>query len=233
VTITATLPGIQVDWTQWSQSGWTFVQYNVYRRRSTYNDPWGVAVAAGDWTRIAVITDVATIQYTDPHLVSARNYNYTVTVTANNGVDNIESAKQGAPPTDSVTYQDAFLHNTSDFDEYTPIEGQPPARFAPRQLVELRRARGRLTPTAFISELEATEVDWNIKPHLHTAKDTWNALKLLQTTQRETAAVLCMRSGTQEDLHFVQISDLSRSDDIGTYTIRLSLQEVFFDEAVS
>lgn len=230
--ITAVLPAIQLDWTQWSQSGWTFIQYNVYRRRSTYNDPWGDAVAAGSWTRIAVITNVATIQYTDPHVVSARNYDYAVTVTANNGAANLESAKQTTPPTDSVTYGDAFLHNTANFDEYTPIEGQPPATFTPRQLVNVRRARGRLTPTAFISEFEASQIEWNIKPYLHTARDTWNALKLLQQHQREEAVVLCMRSSAQQDLHFVQITDMSRDDDRGVYTIRLSMQEVFYDEAV-
>jgi hypothetical protein len=230
--ITALLPAIQIDWTEWSQIGWTFIQYNVYRRRSTYNDPWGVAVAAGDWTRIAVFTDVTTVQYTDPHLVSARNYDYAVTVTANNGSDTIESAKQTGA-TESVTYSDAFLHNTADFAVYTPIEGQPPANFTPRQAIQMRRARGRVTPTAFISEFEATQIDWNIKPHLHTSKDVWDALRLLQTAQRETAAVLCMRSGTQEDLHFVQITDLQRDDDRGTYTIRLSMEEVFYDEAAS
>ena len=230
--ITAVLPAIVVDWTQWSQSGWTFVQYNVYRRRSTHNDPWGVSVSAGTWTRIAVIDDVATTSYTDPHLVSARNYDYAVTVRANNGTAVIESVRQTFPPTDSVTYRDAFLHNTNDFDKYTSIEGQPPASVVPSQAIQMRRVRGRQTPTAFIGEFEVSRIDWNVTPRLHTSRDVWNALRLLQTAQREGAAILCMRSGTQQDLHFVQITDMGRNDNQGTYNIRLNMQEVFYEEAV-
>lgn len=217
-----TPPHNQIDWTQVTPgAGETFIRYNVYYKKT----------GTSTWTRVKTIDAIGTIQYLHYEVPSLNSYDYAVTWTATDGAGNtLESIKNAVA--DSLEFNDGWLQNTDDVTEYVQMPGRAPATFTPRQLVEMRRARGRLTPTAFISEYEATEISWTIKPQLHSSRDLWDDLKTLFTAQREEAAVLCFRAGHSGDRFFAQITQLSRSDDSGTYSVSISLQQVFFDEAV-
>ena len=211
----ATLAGIVLTWTQIVPGGGqTFVQYNVYR----------------DGVRIAVITAIATVTFTDYNTGSGTSHTYAVTWTANVSGSLLESAQ--ATVAGSVTFTGTFLHAVDLPSAYAEIPCTN-VQLSRAQDIAYQRARGRSVPTAFINQLEAHVITMTLDHFALRDRTYWNELLVLQTRQRVNGSTLCLRWGYGSgEVYFVGLDGIARVDDPQWYTPTLPFHEVFYSEVV-
>lgn len=226
------LPGLHLEWEDVTvPPGSAFAQWNVYRRPAATTDAFGDSVAAGSWTRIAVIESQATLEYDDFNTEDEIEYEYAVTWIANTAGTLLESDKQADPPGDAADYPYAWLHRLDDPAKYCLVRPKPSASYKPQQGIEFADVRGRETPTAFIDENEATRIGWPLRIEDYDG-DVWPRLRAMLAMQKDEGAIFCFRPAYARERYFVNIADLTRDDDPTFRSSVLTLQETFYEESV-
>lgn len=223
---TTILPHLLVEWDPYAEAD-VFVQYNIYRRE------------AGEttYTRIATETTEATTTYRDYKVASRTVYEYAVTVSATIGADTLESDKQDPPVNGGpFCFEFIFLHDVpvpaTNFAQVFSLDSSQRRQ----QDLNVRPVWGRQQPTAFVGEAEFAEFTINGLPQQHTGIQpgdiVWDDLIALQTLQRTTGSVLCLRLGFSGELFFGTLVRVSRRNAQQTNVPAFEFVETFFDEAV-
>jgi hypothetical protein len=135
----AALPGAYLNWSESSESLAQFLRYSVYRR---------LAGDTGDGTRIATITDRGLTTYTDYTIGSAVGYEYSVTQTIDNGVDEIEGEFVDWASV-TIEVHSVFIHSHQHPEIYGEfeVEGYSDSR---EQDISENQVFRRTAPTSFI-----------------------------------------------------------------------------------
>lgn len=215
------LPHIDVRWTA-SETGDTFSQYNVYRRRAGQGD--------ADWLRIATVPYIASSVYRDYAVASRQVYEYTVTALINVSGDLLESEKPD-PVAQSVLFDWTYIHDVRDPGGNYALFFSLDGRTAVQQDVQLHKAWGRAADTAFVGELDAHRLSLTGLPDVYRGF-TWEALRSLASRQVTDAGIFCVRPGVSGDRYFANITSLERRNGVRGYEPALEFSETHFDESV-
>lgn len=220
----ADTPHFRLRWTQVTPGGGeTFVSYDVLRR------------VFGDtaWTRIAVIEDVATVHYEDFCVVSETQYEWAVIWEADTAGGTLSSDIQPSPPSSSVTYSYAYLHEKDNPETYgVPLESFE-LTVTPQQEIVFNRAWGRAARTAFIGEGYDHVIQLTTLPQMRReATDRLARLRAIIQRQATAGTVLCLRIGIDKALYWVQVPAAPTQLSQLQWSAQITLQETHFEEAV-
>jgi len=218
------LPGIKVSWAEVVPgAGETFVRYSVWRRDAGQSDT--------DYVRIASITAVATVTFTDRCVTPYTTHEYAVTWTALDGADTLVSIKQDPPPFERVENDFVYVHPEDDPATFFTFFSLRSSQEVEQQHREVP-LWGRQQPTEFVGEQEFSRLRLEGLPDLHRGA-LWDALTAVVALQRTAGSVLCVRVGFAGQRFFMNTTRQSRENAQKTYEPRLDLVEVFFDESVA
>lgn len=219
------LPGVRIRWNQVVPSGTeTFIRYSVWRKLGSE--------AETAWIRIASVTAIGTLFYDDFTLHAREVYVYAVTWTAQSTVtaNYLTSARQNPPIKGGVDFDYAFLHDVSSPTHFVMLPSFDIA-ITEHATVEFVRLWGRTQPTAFPGGDQYREASVRGLPATFT-DGLWEAVEALLTRQRESGAVLCLRTGVSKHRLFSNISAASRQDGQKQHAPQVDVVEIAYAEAV-
>lgn len=199
-----------------------FTRYSVYRRIPSVDTTW---------TRIASITDITTTRYYDYTGAAYTTYEYAVTWSGTNGVNEVESVLQSPPPQVTIEFDWTFIHNVDDPTQwvaYYALEMREP-------LVMDRttqRIWGRTLPTMFIGDDQHYEVEITGLPDVHRGQ-VWDDLITLIDSEREDAITLCLRIGVGGTSRFCNVQSANKDDGQAQYVPHVTLVETYYTDAVA
>lgn len=217
-----TLPVHILKWMQVVPgAGETFIEYDVLRR------------VGGDsaWTRLAIITTISIVTYTDYTARSGAVYQYAVVWQAlKAGPVTLISTPQSPLPVGYVLFDYDWLHEVGNEGNQTVFD-QAAATLTVHQDTAMVATWGRQQPIFQVGESFYHEVRL---PGLERPnKDRrWLTLRSMVERQRTAAAVYCLRMGNSRELFFCTITGLSREIAQASYQPTLALIETYHSEAV-
>lgn len=218
-----TLPDVTVSWNAAAAATPpdVFAQYNVYRQIAG-------EVAA---TRIAVITNIATVSFVDQECPSGAVATYSLTQSVWHLGALVESVAATASTT--LGFKNIFLHSVLAPTNYVQMHGRA-VNLDPLGNVVFKPVAGKQAPIAFIGSEQWATFSVSDRPHLWTDMLTWAALTSLLTLQRTLGYLYCLRVGYSGDKIFCTIdgNGVKRVDQPGAYTPSLTVTQVDFSEAV-
>lgn len=218
-----TLPAAHLTWTQVVPGGSeSFVGYDVKRR----------IAGTSAWTRLATISVVSTVTYTDYTIMPGVTYEYAVTWTATSGASTLVSLEQVPSPFAMGLWDHLFIHDVLDptyFVRYDQWEAQEDVQ----QQVEYVLLAGRQAPTAQIGERQSRKfsVPSLTRPFNEPLGQRWVTLEELVTRQRTNGSIFCARFGIAQVGVFCQMA-ISRSYNHMEYEMDLEIVEVAYVETV-
>ena len=219
------LPGLRITWDQVVPAGAeVFVRYSVWRRVAGEADT--------DYVRIASITTISELVYTDYVVTSRVVYEYAVTWTALDGADTLVSLKQDPPPNGHTDFDFIWLHDWN-----TPTSHVQYFSLSSGVTIDQDQDEvniwGRQAPTIFIGEKEFRRISVDGLPALHRG-DLWTDLLALVSAQRTAGTVLVLRIGfSDEPAMFCQAVRTSKGNAEKQFEPSTDLVEVHLEEGVS
>lgn len=193
-------------------------------------DVEGAKVVIDDWLLIAELDEVTRPQYRDYAVASGREYEYASTVTVNAYGELLESEKQDPPLSGSCTFTGIVIQDANDSAQYVRLNHRE-VNVAPALEVEYGQASGRLAPTAFVGELEASRISVVPLPHLLDEHTEWTQLRRLFGRQRSAAITYLIRNGNAPERWYAHLATLSRADAIALGQNTLEFTETHFQES--
>ncbi len=217
------LPGLIVCWSQPSVPvGAAFMRYEIMRR------PVGKTL----YTRIALVTNLATLCYTDHCVTSRQTYEYSIRWRVSAGPAQVVSDDQDPPVLDNVAFDFLFLHLERDSSFFVRLDTY---RADKRRLRDQRQLAvwGRERPTLAIGEQIWHQLRIpGLQQLLSDRVGVWEGLLDLMDQEGLQASVLCVRFGKASERYFCNFLQETQRQAQKSYTPDITLVEVNFDEAV-
>lgn len=222
------LPGVRISWSQASLNiAEQFLRYSVWRRSVTY--------PASAWQRIASVTALTTLSYTDNTTPLFQQVEYDVTFSAHNTTTNNDLTSSRHTVTAAmralIRNDFTYLHDISD----------------PRNFVQYHQFTGDLKPTG---EMQQVQFWGATKPVVYVGNinylrftlpglpderrgDIGPLIEVLRERQRDAGAVVCLRIGQHAVRAFCAITNSHYRLNRGAYEPEIELVEVEHTEAVT
>lgn len=217
------LPGVRVRWTRVTPGGSeTFVEYDVLRR----------IAGEANYTRIGIVSAVATVEFDDYTVMPGTAYQYAVTWTAYSGGSTLVSAPQAVAPAIRPLWDSLFVHDVSNVAYFVRLDTWQVTEVI-GQDVEFMQLAGRQGATAQIGERQGKH--WRIpaqeRPLNERMGSVWEDLVTLITRQRTAGSTLLARYGAINSGMFCNGS-VERSVDRRSYTPSADLTETNYEISV-
>ncbi len=217
------LPGLMVCWAQPSVPvGTAFMRYEVMRR----------PVGETDYTRIALVTNFATLCYTDFCTTSRQTYEYSIRWRVTTATAQVVSDDQDPPVGDNVAFDFLFLHLEKDSSFVVRLDTY---RADKRRLRDQRQLAvwGRERPTLAIGEQIWHQLRIpGLQQLLSDRAGVWDGLLDLMDQEGAQASVVCVRFGRASERYFCNFLQETQRQAQKSYTPDVTLVEVNHDEAV-
>lgn len=212
-----TLPAIRIRWNQVTPgTGETFLRYEIWRR-----DP----DVSTTYTRMAMISAVDTLTWTDTEVESGHVYTYAVLWIASVGVETRVSAYPTAPTVGYVLFDYTWIHDQADPTKFVRFDAFD-ATLDVQQNIAFQRTWGSLAPVMRIGDQQSRVVHVTGLPEREGYNQQWDKLLALVTRQRTAASLLVCRFGAHKELLYCQASNTSKAQTLGSYSSPLDLVEV-------
>ncbi len=189
-----------------------------------------VGTLSDTWTRIANLTTIDTLGYRDYVPEAVQAYDYSITWTAVDGADTLESIR--SPVNDVIpAFSSFFAHDWQSPDDFVEIVHQDVSVSEELQMTPVK-VWSRQAPTFHIGDGQAATISVSARDAWHDNKAMWNDLIALLTRQRTDGAVFVIRH--RGERYFVQSPSARRSDSRPTlFDERVELLEAHVNEAVA
>lgn len=215
------LPHFLLEWSEVVPSGSeVFVNYNLYRRKNLTDT----------WIRIAKLLTIGTLEYLDYVPEAQQAYDYSITWTALDTPDTLESIRSAV--TDTIpAFSSLFVHDWQSPDNFVEIVHQDVNISEELQMTPVK-VWSRQAPTFHIGDGQAATISVSATDAWHDNKAMWNDLISLLTRQRTDGAVFVVRH--RGERYFVQGPSARRGDTRPTlFDERVELLEAHVNEAVA
>lgn len=209
------LPGIRIRWAAPTLGSQTFVNFEVYRREPTVETLY---------TRMAIISNLATLFFDDFEVKSGSVYQYYVSWTASVGIETHASGPS------SYVYPQVVFDHFWIHDKVAPTQcvrfDSFDAQITVSQQVSFQRTWGSQQPVMRIGDQYSRIATIPALPQLLNDRIPWDNIQNLVARQRNNSSLLVARWGKGKEMMYCQVGASQKSQHQGDYEQSIELVEV-------